>query len=176
MKHGTRNASPGPGPGALLVRYKELELRELLDSALGKFPNFIGVNNHMGSRFTADLSSMRFLLSDLNKKGYLFLDSVTTSRSVAVKVGKVLDMPIVSRDVFLDDINSEKEVLLRLRQTELIAKKTGTAIAIGHPRRVTLKVLKRWMKSLKKKKIELAPLTTIAKIRLGKAKRKIISE
>ena len=165
-----------PGPGALLVGFEELELRERLNSALGKFPNFIGVNNHMGSRFTADLSSMRFLLNDLNKKGYLFLDSVTTSRSVAVKVGKVLDMPIVTRDVFLDDINSEKEVLLRLRQTELIAKKTGTAIAIGHPRRVTLNVLKRWMKSLKQKKIELAPLSTIARIRLGKVKRKISSE
>jgi polysaccharide deacetylase 2 family uncharacterized protein YibQ len=93
-----------------------------------------------------------------------------------VKVGRVLDMPIVTRDVFLDDINSEREVLLRLKQTELIAKKTGTAIAIGHPRRATLNVLKEWMKSLKKKKIELAPLSTIARIRLGKAKRKIILE
>ena len=165
-----------PGPGALLVGLKELELRKRLNSALGKFPNFIGVNNHMGSRFTADLSSMRFLLSDLKKKEYLFLDSVTTSRSVAVKVGRVLDMPIVTRDVFLDDTNSEREILLRLRQTELIAKKTGTAIAIGHPRRVTLNTLKEWMKNLKKKKIELAPLSAIAKIRLGEAKRKMISK
>ena len=165
-----------PGPGALLVGLKELELRKRLNSALGKFPNFIGVNNHMGSRFTADLSSMRFLLSRLKKKGYLFLDSVTTSRSVAVEVGRVLDTPIVIRDVFLDDINSEKEVLLRLRQTELIAKKTGTAVAIGHPRRATLNVLKEWLKSLKKKKIELAPLSTIARIRLGKTEQKMISK
>ena len=157
-----------PGPGALLVDMKNMELNQTLNLALETFPNFIGINNHMGSRFTANSKLMEFLISSLKKRGYLFLDSVTTSRSVALKMGRRLSAPVVARDIFLDDVDSEKEVKLRLAQTELIAKKTGTAIAIGHPRKATLRVLKDWIDDLGQKKIQLVPLSTIAQIRLDK--------
>ena len=157
-----------PGPGALLVDMKNMHLKQMLNLALEKFPNFIGVNNHMGSHFTSNSKSMQFLLRNLKERGYLFLDSVTTSGSVALKMGKRLEAPVVARDIFLDDVDDEKEVKLRLAQTELIAKKTGTAIAIGHPRKATLRVLKDWMHGLEQKKIQLVPLSTIAQIRLDK--------
>ena len=157
-----------PGPGALLVDMKNMELKQRLNLALEKFPNFIGINNHMGSRFTSNSKLMEFLLSSLKKRGYLFLDSVTTSASVALRMGRRLAAPVVARDIFLDDVDNEKEVKLRLAQTELIAKKTGTAIAIGHPRKITLRVLKDWMHNLEQKKIQLVPLSTIAQIRLDK--------
>ena len=157
-----------PGPGALLVDMKNMHLKQTLNLALEKFPNFIGVNNHMGSRFTSNSKSMQFLLRNLKERGYLFLDSVTTSGSVALKMGRRLEAPVVARDIFLDDVDDEKEVKLRLAQTELIAKKTGTAIAIGHPRKATLRVLKDWMHGLEQKKIQLVPLSTIAQIRLDK--------
>jgi polysaccharide deacetylase 2 family uncharacterized protein YibQ len=157
-----------PGPGALLVGMKNIQLKQRLNLALEKFPNFIGVNNHMGSRFTSNSKLMEFLLRNLKERGYLFLDSVTTSGSVALKMGRKLGAPVVARDIFLDDVDDEKEVKLRLAQTELIAKKTGTAIAIGHPRKVTLRVLKDWMDGLEQKKIQLVPLSTIAQIRLDK--------
>ena len=157
-----------PGPGALLVDMKNMHLKQTLNLALEKFPNFIGVNNHMGSRFTSNSKSMRFLLRNLKERGYLFLDSVTTSGSVALKMGRRLEAPVVARDIFLDDVDDEKEIKLRLAQTELIARKTGTAIAIGHPRKATLRVLKDWMHGLEQKKIQLVPLSTIAQIRLDK--------
>ena len=157
-----------PGPGALLVDMKNMELNQRLNLALEKFPNFIGINNHMGSRFTSNSKLMEFLISSLKKRGYLFLDSVTTSRSVALEMGRRLSAPVVARDIFLDDVDNEKEVKLRLAQTELIAKKTGTAIAIGHPRKATLRVLKDWMHNLEQKKIQLVPLSAIAQIRLEK--------
>ena len=157
-----------PGPGALLVDMRNMELKQKLNLALEKFPNFIGINNHMGSRFTSNSKLMEFLLSSLKKRGYLFLDSVTTSGSVALRLGRRLAAPVVARDIFLDDIDNEKEVKLRLAQTEFIAKKTGTAIAIGHPRKATLRVLKDWMHNLEQKKIQLVPLSAIAQIRLDK--------
>ena len=157
-----------PGPGALLVDMKNMQLKQRLNLALEKFPNFIGVNNHMGSRFTSNSILMEFLLSNLKERGYLFLDSVTTSGSVALKIGRRLEAPVVARDIFLDDVDDEKEVKLRLAQTELIAKKTGTAIAIGHPRKATLRALKDWMHGLEQRKIQLVPLSTVAQIRLDK--------
>tara|TARA_B110000438_G_scaffold237124_1_gene234427 strand:- start:353 stop:1345 length:993 start_codon:yes stop_codon:yes gene_type:complete len=160
-----------PGPGALLVEMTLLELNRRLELALEKFPNFVGINNHMGSRFTSDLTLMNFLLSQLKDKGYLFLDSVTTSNSVALKVGEALGTAVVARDVFLDDIDDEQEVRLRLAQAELIAKETGTAIAIGHPRKATLRVLREWMLNLEEKKIQLVPLSALAQIRLAQPNR-----
>ena len=157
-----------PGPGALFVDMKSMQLKQSLNLALEKFPNFIGVNNHMGSRFTSNSILMEFLLSNLKERGYLFLDSVTTSRSVALKMGRRLGAPVVARDIFLDDVDEETEIKLRLAQTELIARKTGTAIAIGHPRKATLRVLKDWMHDLEQKKIQLVPLSAIAQIRLDK--------
>jgi uncharacterized protein len=156
-----------PGPGALLVKMTLSELNRRLEQALEKFPNFVGVNNHMGSRFTSDVTLMNFLLSHLKDRGYLFLDSLTTSNSVALKVGEALGTAVVTRDVFLDDIDDEAEVRIRLAQAELIAQQTGTAIAIGHPRKATLRVLREWMRNLEEKKIQLVPLSALAQIRLN---------
>ena len=158
-----------PGPGALLVEMTLSELNGRLELALKKFPNFVGVNNHMGSRFTSDVTLMNFLLSHLKDNGYLFLDSVTTSNSVALKVGEAIGTAVVARDVFLDDIDDEEEVRLRLAQAELIARQTGTAIAIGHPRKATLRVLREWMRDLEEKKIQLVPLSALAQMRLGQS-------
>tara|TARA_Y100000588_G_scaffold385867_1_gene480070 strand:- start:224 stop:1294 length:1071 start_codon:yes stop_codon:yes gene_type:complete len=157
-----------PGPGALMVNMTEKQLQARLTHSLGRFSNFVGVNNHMGSLFTSDQRSMEVVLSYLNERGYLFLDSVTTSRSVAIKLGHNLEMPIVARDVFLDDIDSENEVASRLKELERIAADTGTAIAIGHPRQATLSVLSVWLSDLPTKNLKLAPLTAIARVRLGR--------
>ena len=72
-------------------------------------------------------------------------------------------MPNVERDVFLDNIQSEDEVLKELALVEQVAKQRGTAIAIGHPHDVTLSVLGEWMTSLPAKGIALAPISEIAR-------------
>ena len=159
--------SADPGPGALMVNMTEEQIQARLTHALGRFSNFVGVNNHMGSLFTSDQRSMEVVLNYLSARGYLFLDSVTTSRSVAIELGQTLEMPIVARDVFLDDIDSEDEVASRLKELERIAADTGTAIAIGHPRQATLAVLSDWLSDLPTKNLKLAPLTAIARLRLG---------
>ena len=56
-----------PGPGALLVDMKNMELNQRLNLALEKFPNFVGINNHMGSRFTSNSKLMEFLFQKKKK-------------------------------------------------------------------------------------------------------------
>lgn len=157
-----------PGPNVLRVNAKAEQIRAHMDDALGRFTGFIGVNNHMGSRFTANETAMRVMLGTLNSRGLLFLDSLTTARSVARRVGQKLGLPVVARDVFLDNDNSPDEVLIRLAETERVARKHGSAIAIGHPRDHTIEVLQIWLQTVREKGFDLVPLSAVAKHRLPK--------
>ena len=156
-----------PGPGALMVNMDQTEIKKRLARALYVFPGAVGVNNHMGSLFTADQRAMSIVLTQIKSSGQLFLDSLTTSNSLVAQLGDKLNVPVVSRDVFLDDIDKEDEIVRRLREVERVALDKGTAIAIGHPRVTTLRVLEKWLANLAEKKIRLAPLSAVAKTRLN---------
>ena len=141
-----------PGPGALMVNMDQMEIKKLLARALYAFPGAIGVNNHMGSLFTADYRAMSIVLMQIKSSGQLFLDSLTVSNSLVSQLGDKFNVPVVSRDVFLDDIDKEDEIVRRLREVERVALDKGTAIAIGHPRLTTLRVLEEWLANLAEKK------------------------
>jgi len=100
------------------------------------------INNHTGSKFTADTDSMDRLISTLSKKGYIFVDSRTTSDTKALKVAKKYNMNILSRDVFLDNEQNREYIRNQLKLAVKKAKKNGYAIAIGHPGRVTIDTLR----------------------------------
>ena len=158
-----------PGPGALMINMDQTEIKKRLASALNAFPGAIGANNHMGSRFTSDYKSMSIVLNHLKVSGKLFLDSLTTPDSKAMELGAKLSIPIVSRDVFLDDVDAEEEITRRLKEAEKIALDKGTVIAIGHARPTTLRTLEKWLSNLPDKQFQLAPLSAVAKIRLNPA-------
>ena len=129
----------------------------------------------MGSRFTADRDRMSVVFAALRNGGYLFLDSLTSPRTVAVDLGREMGVPVISRDVFLDDINSEDEVWFRLLKAEHIAEMTGTAIAIGHPRDATIAVLEDWIAEQKDSAVRLAPLSAVARIRLDRHHQMVVN-
>lgn len=106
-----------------------------------QFPNVRFLNNHTGSKFTEHMDSMRALLLALQKHGILFVDSKTTSRSVARKVAETLGLRIIERDVFLDFDRKPEKIAKQLHLAVKIAKRRGYAIAIGHPYPETFAVL-----------------------------------
>ena len=73
-----------PGPGALTRAMGRRELVRATRAALAAVPGAVGVNNHMGSRLTADRGSMRMVMDELRQRDLLFLDSKTTSFSVGI--------------------------------------------------------------------------------------------
>lgn len=108
---------------------------------VAQFPNVRFLNNHTGSKFTEHVDSMRALLLALQKHEILFVDSKTTSRSVARKVAETLGLRIVERDVFLDFDRKPEKIAKQLHLAVKIAKRRGYAIAIGHPYPETFAVL-----------------------------------
>ncbi|MDY0883051.1 divergent polysaccharide deacetylase family protein [Dongia soli] len=157
------NPNVNPGPHALLVGLSPAELKQRLDWGLDRFSGFIGINNHMGSRFTQDDAGMRVVMQELRARGLLFLDSKTISNSVGDKLAREMGVAHVARDVFLDDDMSPAAVARQLAITERVARKQGYAVAIGHPHPATLAVLKKWLIDAKQRGFVLVPLSTIAR-------------
>lgn len=157
--------SADPGPDALRVGLETPELLRRLDAALGRFEGYIGVNNHMGSRFTADAAGMAPVLADLKRRGLVWLDSRTTPRTVGPGLARDLRMPHVGRDVFLDNEQSAAAVRVELARLEGIARRSGAAIAIGHPHDATIEALAAWLPDVQKRGFALVPVSAIVKAR-----------
>lgn len=133
-----------PGQGALFTSMGEAAIRDVLVENLAHFPQAVGVNNHMGSRFTEDRRSMRAVLGELRARRLFYLDSVTTGRSVVCAEAARVGIPALRRDVFLDNVAEVDAILLQLRKAEGLAMRNGRAIAIGHPYPETLRALRAW--------------------------------
>jgi uncharacterized protein len=161
------NAKIDMGPNGLSTNQPKEEVLRRLNWDLGRFDGYVGINNHMGSRFTGDAQAMGWVMDELKARGLMFLDSRTIAGSIGAKAAAAEGVPFAERDVFLDDEQTATAVDQQLREVEAIAKKKGTVIAIGHPHDVTIAALTRWIASLPQKGIVLVPLTEVVKARLG---------
>jgi polysaccharide deacetylase 2 family uncharacterized protein YibQ len=117
----------------------------LLREMLGRAGGYIGINNHMGSKFTLESGQMSGVMEELAARGLAFVDSKTAATSLGA-IARHLKLPFAERDVFLDDSSEPEDIKARLADLERIAKKRGWAIAIGHPRENTIKALSDWLK------------------------------
>jgi len=113
------------------------------------FPRAYYVNNHTGSRFTSDKRAVKDLIIALNKEGIGFLDSRTTAQTKVPEVMASLGKPYIARDLFLDHEANVKYIEGQIIKAIAKAKKHGSAIAIGHPRKETLQALKNSKKALR---------------------------
>lgn len=159
--------SADPGPEALKTDLDERELRRRIAANLGHFDSYVGVNNHMGSKFTAARPGMEIVIDEMKKRGLLFLDSRTSAQSVGAEIATAQGVPNASRHVFLDDVLSSDNIWHQLGEVEKTAKRNGYAIAIGHPHDNTLNALAQWLPSLRDKGLVLVPLTAIVRQKQG---------
>jgi uncharacterized protein len=157
----TDMAHNNPGPNALLTTNTTEENVTRLQKNLAQFDGYMGVNNHMGSRFTGDPAALRPVLQTLKERGLWFLDSKTIGHSSAAKIAGEMGVPYAERDIFLDNAASVPAILAQLRQLEHVANKRGYAVAIGHPYTATIEALKQWIPSAEKRGFVLVPLSEI---------------
>ena len=131
------------------------ELSFAFTEMLSRVPHSIGVNNHGGSLFTQDRQRMTWLMNTLKKHNLYFIDSRTTADSTGVEVAIETGIPHAKRDLFLDNDLTEAAVRFQLDQLVTIATQRGSAIAIGHPHKVTLNTLEKYFPTFKQQNIEL---------------------
>jgi len=156
-------------PGTLDLHMTRLEFVRQLRLNLNSVPYVRGVNNHMGSLLTRHPGHMSWLMDELAHHGGLyFVDSKTTSKSIADKIAIEHQVPNLSRDFFLDPKYDEKTIK---RQFDLFIKKVnkrGYALAIAHPHPNTIKFLQAHLSELAKQGITLVPVSQLIRNASGR--------
>ena len=150
-----------PGPNALLTSLSDDELRRRLKWSFQRFSTYVGVNNHMGSKFTANEKAMSIVIKEIKNRGLLFLDSRTSGRTVGAKLARKMGVPVAERNIFIDHENTIEAVKAQLKKVEKLARTRGSVIAIGHPRDVTIRALRIWLAGIEGRGFRLVPLTTL---------------
>ncbi|OCG44620.1 hypothetical protein A9G28_02170 [Gilliamella sp. Fer1-1] len=120
----------------------ETQISRIVNNAIELVPHAIGFNNHMGSLMTADLNGMTNVMKALSAHPMFFLDSKTIGRTQIKKAASYYDVPVLARDVFLDDEQTERAISRQFDLAVKLARKKGVAIVIGHPHPQTINVLK----------------------------------
>jgi hypothetical protein len=128
--------------GMIRADMAEPEIVRSFEASYARVPFTAGSNNHMGSRFTAERDLMRAILRPLKMKGLFFVDSRTTSKTVALDEARKMGIPSTERDVFLDADADRGRIRGRLIELFQKARKKGHAVGICHPFPETLAVLK----------------------------------
>jgi hypothetical protein len=156
-----RNRGLSPGPGALYVGDEPAKISHTVEENLSSVPYATGMNNHMGSRFTASSKEMLETLQVVKDRGLFFVDSLTTGDSKGYKTAKSLRLPATSRDVFLDNAVEESAILRQLQQLKGIALRHGQAVGIGHPFIETSRAIRHFLKELKETEFELVQMSQV---------------
>jgi uncharacterized protein len=155
-----------PGPHGLFTTLPREQILERLRWGLSRFDGFVGINNHMGSKFTADAQSMAPVMEELRARGLAFLDSRTSPASAGIRLAVAYGVPHAARDVFLDDDQTPSAIAKQLASVEQTARQHGSAIAIGHPHDQTIAALKTWLPLLEGKGLALVPVSAVIRHRM----------
>lgn len=126
------------GQGALLSNMPEKEFKAVLQRALHYLPYAQGINNHMGSTLTEQIKPMRWTMEVLQAQGLYFLDSRTTTETIAESTAKILGIPTLRRHVFLDNIKTEQAMSKQLQHAMRLSRENKAVVIIAHPYPETL--------------------------------------
>jgi hypothetical protein len=151
-----------PGPGALLTSMSPDELIAQLRDNLKRLPGVKGVNNHMGSRMTAESGHLYQIFSILKKKDLYFVDSRTSAQTLCKPSARLFQIPFAQRDIFLDHQHDADFIRKQIIELMRIARRNGHAVAIGHPHPITYQILSEMMPDLQKA-VRLVPASKIVK-------------
>jgi polysaccharide deacetylase 2 family uncharacterized protein YibQ len=151
--------SEDPGPMVLRTDMAAAEIVRRLDWDLSRVPGFSGINNHMGSRFTADAVALTPVMEELSRRHIFFFDSRTTADSQAVQLARRFGLASAARDVFLDDVNSAESITGQLDMLARRAAQEGAAIGIGHPHAATLAAIEAWLNTRFAQEFALVPVS-----------------
>ena len=150
-----------PGEGVLQVAMSGEEVRRRLREGLAAVPGAVGVNNHMGSRFTEEPAGLGALMAELKSNGLFWLDSRTTSATRGAEVARSASVPAIERDIFLDATVDPQFVRGQVRRLLATARERGAAVGIGHPHPETIAALRELRGELLGSGVTLVPLSAL---------------
>jgi len=126
-------------------------IQERVQAALDEIPSAIGMNNHQGSKASADQHVMSNVARVLKRRNLFFVDSRTTTETVAESTMEAYKVPTTRRNIFLDNEDDEGKIHAQLIKLAEKSEEWGAAVGIGHVKPKTLKILEKHIPELQKK-------------------------
>ena len=124
------------------------EIERIIREAVNDVPYAVGLNNHMGSAMTSSLFGMQKVMQALGQYNLYFLDSMTIGNSQSMRAAAGTNVKVIKRKVFLDDTQNEADIRFQFNRAVELARRNGSAIAIGHPHPTTVRVLQQMVYNL----------------------------
>jgi polysaccharide deacetylase 2 family uncharacterized protein YibQ len=137
---------------------------QVIREDLSSVPYAEGVNNHMGSRATADANLMAEVMKVLAARRLYFVDSRTTAETNALTEARRFGLPSFYRSVFLDDTETVAYTLEQLRTFRRTVQEHGVALAIGHPHPTTIAALVQFLPEFAQADIQLIPASQLVRL------------
>jgi len=150
-----------PGIKPLTDDMNKNDIEALIKDYISEIPHIVGINNHMGSKFTENERGMRYVMEILKDKNLFFIDSFTTPKSLAYQTAKTLGVKTARRQVFLDNEEDEEYIKGQIEKLIIIAQRDNFAIGIGHPHPQTINVLQKMVPLMKENGIEIVPVSEL---------------
>lgn len=149
------------GEGGVTTKMEPDEIAEQIQRNIQHLPMVSGVNNHMGSKATADPATMEIVLETLKELELFFVDSLTTPLTVTEKIAKQVEIPYAVNMLFLDNVNEVEEIKHQIRQGLKMANRLGGAIVIGHVRQGTATALWEMIPEIVNSGVQLVPVSQL---------------
>lgn len=153
--------SQDPGPGALYVGDEPERITAVMESNIRNIPHAVGVNNHMGSKFTESGDDVGEALKIVKQRNLFFVDSLTSNHSKARAISRSFGIPTLGRRIFLDNVREESAVLAELARLKQCALRSGQAVGIGHPVSPTARAINRFARDRRNADIELVSVSML---------------
>ncbi len=156
-------------PVHLTRKMSRQEMAEMLNKAFASVPESDGINNHMGSQFSADavaVGTFMELFSKFKNAKY-FLDSNTSRATKGYQYAKKYGIKTAINNVFLDGQPAAAYLEQQFLQAINYARKNGTVIAICHVNRKTTRDELGKLMTKYKEHVNYVHLSQIIEIREG---------
>lgn len=150
-----------PGPMGLFLNQDRDTIQRQIKRMIARFPLAVGGNNHMGSAFTQQADKMEPVLLAMKEAGLFFVDSLTSSRSIAYQHAQRLGLSTGVRDVFLDNVREVEAIQQQLQLLLDKARSNGSAIGICHPYPQTIIALQMLAKQAELAGIDVVPISQL---------------
>ena len=151
-----------PGPHTLLTSLSGEDNLQRLQWVLGRTAGYVGAVSTTAGRLAAETGSLRPIFEDLKSRGLMFLDGRTENRGPAGSLAAEVGLPYAGGDSQIDREASARVIDGSLEALERRAQQTGFALGLARPYPVTLERLARWISTLERKQIALAPVSALA--------------
>ncbi|PTW62875.1 hypothetical protein C8N35_101923 [Breoghania corrubedonensis] len=148
-----------PGPHTLLVDQSHQQNIDRLHWLMSRITNYVGVVNQMGGRFTSAPEALQPVLEEVGRRGLMYLDDGSSSRSVASSLANTTNTPFLRADLAIDRNPSRDEIDARLLELEAVARTKGFAVGYASALPVSIDRISQWAKSLQARGLQLVPLT-----------------